>query len=67
MFNQFFRTAMQKADVRVGTLDHLAIRTAVIEVQREAIIRLRDDGIIGDQALRLVERDLDLEVLRTGV
>jgi len=49
------------------SLDHLAIRTAVIEVQREAIIRLRDDGVIGDQALRRVERDLDLEVLRTGV
>ena len=49
------------------SLDHLAIRTAIIEVQRESIIRLRDDGIIGDQALRRVERDLDLEVLRTGV
>jgi CPA1 family monovalent cation:H+ antiporter len=47
-------------------LEHQAIRGAVIEVQREAIIRLRDDGAIGDLALRRVERDLDLEVLRTG-
>ena len=49
------------------SLDHQAIRSAVIEVQRESIIRLRDDGVIGDLALRRVERDLDLEVLRTGV
>jgi Na+/H+ antiporter len=47
-------------------LEHQAIRGAVIEVQRESIIRLRDDGAIGDLALRRVERDLDLEVLRTG-
>lgn len=49
------------------SLDHQAIRSAVNEVQRESIIRLRDDGVIGDAALRRVERDLDLEILRTGI
>jgi len=48
-------------------VDHQAIRLAVVEAQREAVIRLRDDGEIGDEALRLVERDLDLEALRSGV
>ena len=33
-------------------LDHQAIRLAVVEAQREAVIRLRDDGVIGDEALR---------------
>jgi monovalent cation/hydrogen antiporter len=48
-------------------LDHQAIRMAVVSAQREAIIQLRDDGVIGDEALRRVERDLDLEAVRTGV
>ena len=48
-------------------LDHQAIRLAVVAAQREAIIQLRDDGVIGDEALRRVERDLDLEAVRSGV
>jgi monovalent cation/hydrogen antiporter len=48
-------------------LDHLEIRTAVLDAEREAVIRLRDDGVIGDDILRRVERDLDLEALRSGV
>jgi monovalent cation/hydrogen antiporter len=48
-------------------LDHLEIRTAVLDAEREAVIRLRDDGLIGDDVLRRIERDLDLEALRSGV
>ncbi len=48
-------------------LDHQAIRQAVVSAQREAVIALRDDGVIGDEALRRVERDLDLEAVRSGV
>ncbi len=48
-------------------LDHQAIRLAVVAAQREAIIQLRDDALIGDEALRRVERDLDLEAVRSGV
>jgi monovalent cation/hydrogen antiporter len=48
-------------------LDHLAIRQAVVSAQRDAVIALRDEGVIGDEALRLVERDLDLEAVRSGV
>ena len=45
-------------------LDHQAIQGATIEAERDAVIRLRDDGVIGDEALRRVERDLDLEALQ---
>jgi Na+/H+ antiporter len=48
-------------------LEHLEIRTAVVAAQREAVIRLRDDGIIGDDVLHRIERDLDLEALRSGL
>jgi hypothetical protein len=30
------------------------------------VIRLRDDGAINDETLRRVERDLDLEALRSS-
>ncbi len=45
-------------------LDHRAIRNAVNTAEREAVIALRDQGIINDETLRRIERDLDLEVLR---
>jgi monovalent cation/hydrogen antiporter len=47
-------------------LDHRAIRTAVLLVQREAVIQLRDDGVINDETLRRIELELDLEAVRTG-
>jgi CPA1 family monovalent cation:H+ antiporter len=45
-------------------IEHRAIHHAVIEAQRQAILDLRDTAQISDDALRLVERDLDLEELR---
>jgi CPA1 family monovalent cation:H+ antiporter len=45
-------------------IEHAAIRQAVIDAQRVAIIDLRDRGVIGDEALRGIERELDLEELR---
>lgn len=45
-------------------IEHAAIRTAVIDAQRLAVIDLRDRGVISDEAMRLVERELDLEELR---
>jgi monovalent cation/hydrogen antiporter len=47
-------------------LEHKEIRDAVLDAEREAVIRLRDDGVIGDEALVRVQRDLDLESLREG-
>jgi CPA1 family monovalent cation:H+ antiporter len=45
-------------------IEHRAIRHAVIEAERDAIIDLRDRDEISDDVLRRVERDLDLEELR---
>lgn len=45
-------------------IEHRAIRHAVIEAQRDAILDLRDRGEISDDVLRGIERDLDLEELR---
>ena len=42
------------------------VRREVLAAEREVIIRLRDEGTIGDEALRAIERDLDLEELRLG-
>jgi CPA1 family monovalent cation:H+ antiporter len=43
------------------------VRQEILQAQREAIIQLRDDGVIGDDTLRRVMRDLDLEELRTEI
>jgi CPA1 family monovalent cation:H+ antiporter len=40
-----------------------ALRAAMIESERDALVRMRDDGVIGDDVLRRVQRDLDLETV----
>ncbi|MFL5777884.1 MAG: Na+/H+ antiporter [Chloroflexota bacterium] len=45
-------------------IEHRQIRRGVIDAEREAVIRLRDEGTINDDTLRRIERDLDLEELR---
>jgi CPA1 family monovalent cation:H+ antiporter len=45
-------------------IEHGRIQQALLDAQRVAVIDLRDRGVIGDEALRRVERDLDLEELR---
>lgn len=45
-------------------LEHRQIRRAVIEAERETILRMRDAGAVSDEVFRGVERDLDLEELR---
>ena len=39
------------------------LRSAMIDAERRAIIDLRDQGAIGDEVLRRVQRDLDLETM----
>ena len=48
----------------VEELAHDEIRRAVITAERIAVLALRDHGEISDDALRAVERDLDLDELR---
>jgi Na+/H+ antiporter len=45
-------------------VEHKLIREAVIGAERDAVIELRDRGVIHDEVLRRLERDLDLEELR---
>ena len=45
-------------------LEHHRIRRAVINAEREALIDLRDRGVVNDEVFRHLERDLDLEELR---
>jgi CPA1 family monovalent cation:H+ antiporter len=49
---------------QVEEREHDEIRRAVIGAERLALLELRDRGEIGDDALRIVERDLDLDELR---
>lgn len=37
------------------------MKLEVLEAERRAVIRLRDDGTIGDEVLRRLERELDLQ------
>jgi Na+/H+ antiporter len=45
-------------------LEHRQIRRAVIDAEREEVIRMRDVGEVSDEVMRRIERDLDLEELR---
>jgi CPA1 family monovalent cation:H+ antiporter len=56
------------AGIDGGRAEHVAsayrtLRTAMIEDERQALIRLRDQGVIGDDVLRRVQRELDLETM----
>ncbi len=61
------RSGDERDDAQQEEIDHLEIRAAVVAAQREAVIILRDDGVISDDALRRIERDLDLEAIRAGI
>ncbi|MBI2773414.1 MAG: Na+/H+ antiporter [Chloroflexi bacterium] len=52
------------AEAEQELLEHTAIRRAVIEAERASAFDLHDRGIIDDEVLRRIERDLDLEELR---
>ena len=45
-------------------VEHRQIRRDVIDAQREALNAMRDRGAIDDDALRNIERELDLEEIR---
>jgi len=50
---------------QVEEMEHDEIRRSVISAERLAILDLRDRGEISDDALRAIERDLDLDELRS--
>jgi monovalent cation/hydrogen antiporter len=56
--------AAPETEAEQELLEHRQIRRAVIDAERETIIRMRDGGAVSDDVFRSVERDLDLEELR---
>jgi monovalent cation/hydrogen antiporter len=51
-------------DAERELLEHREMRRAVIDAEREALLRLHESGAVSDEVFRRVERDLDLEALR---
>jgi CPA1 family monovalent cation:H+ antiporter len=45
-------------------LDHLQIRRAIVDAERDAVLELYARGALHDEQRRRIERDLDLEELR---
>ena len=48
-------------DLEARTADFMRVRTELIEAERAALLDLRSKGVINDEIMRRVERDLDLE------
>ena len=51
-------------DPDARSADYQRLLAEVLEAQRDALFQLRREGLIGDEVLRRVERDLDLEFTR---
>jgi CPA1 family monovalent cation:H+ antiporter len=45
---------------------NLNYRREALAAERQMVVRLRDQGVIGDEVLRAVQEDLDLEASRLG-
>jgi CPA1 family monovalent cation:H+ antiporter len=55
----------EREDARSLHHDRYTARSSeLLDVQRRAILRLRDEGRINDDVLRQIERDLDLQAVR---
>jgi len=44
--------------------DYRKVRKEMIDAERRELIRLRDEGVVGDDVLRAIQRELDLEELQ---
>jgi monovalent cation/hydrogen antiporter len=53
--------------IEARSLDYQRLRRELLEAERGAIVALRRDGIINDDVMRRVQRDLDLEDARLDV
>jgi Na+/H+ antiporter len=54
-------------DIEHGSLAYQKLRRKVLEAERAEIIRMRNRGIINDEVMRRIERDLDLEDARLEI
>jgi CPA1 family monovalent cation:H+ antiporter len=53
--------------IQERSLAYQRVMHELIEAQREAIVRMRDEGLISSDVMRRVERDLDLEESRLEI
>ena len=44
--------------------DRRTVRSEMIDAERRELIRLRDEGVVSDDVMRTIERELDLEQLQ---
>lgn len=54
-------------DIETGSLAFQRLRREVLEAERAEIIRMRNRGVINDEVMRRIERDLDLEDARLEI
>jgi monovalent cation/hydrogen antiporter len=54
-------------EIEARSLDYQRLRRELLEAERSAIVALRRDGIINDDVMHRLERDLDLEDARLDV
>ncbi|HEX6390364.1 MAG TPA: Na+/H+ antiporter [Solirubrobacteraceae bacterium] len=54
-------------EIEAGSLAYQRLRRKVLEAERAEIIRMRNRGIINDEVMRRIERDLDLEDARLEI
>ena len=43
------------------------LRHATLDAERQAVVALRDQGVISDEVLHRLEQELDVEAMRTGL
>ena len=51
----------------VGSAVYQRLLRELVRVQRRSLIELRNEGVIGDEAMHRIERDLDLEESRLEI
>ncbi len=60
------RDRMQHHARNSHDLTHRRLRTGVLRAERRMLVRLRNEGAISDESLRLLEEELDHEAVRVG-
>lgn len=60
---------LQSADParRQGQAAYRRLRHATLDAERQAVVALRDAGVISDEVLHRLEQELDVEAIRTGL
>ena len=60
---------LQSADpeARQALAGYRRLRHATLDAERQAVVALRDAGVISDEVLHRLEQELDVEAMRTGL